>query len=322
MALAPSALASASAGFAPARVAAGVVVFRPERNALLELVHALRSETASVFVFLNGAIESDLESELRSLGAVLIASDHNLGVAEALNVLALAAILSGHRRLLLMDQDSVWPRGALQKLCAAMDAVCQAGHRAAVVGPIVRTPASGGYKSPRYFSVGDAPAVGNAAPVRYLITSGSLIDLDLFRAVGRFRSDFFMDAIDTEWCFRAWAHGFSCWVVRDVEMIHTIGTGTMGSRWLGPPIPRQRPFRLYAYVRNQTHCLRLPHVSLLWKARIAAHLARVALISAFAGRPEYAMSRVFLPAVRDGLAGQLGPPPGAEQAVALGVSRQ
>lgn len=300
---------------ASVKVAAGIVVFRPDRKLLLELARALKREADAVFAFVNGAIEADLEGALRDLGVEVIASDYNLGVAEALNMLALAAILSGHRRLLLMDQDSIWPRGGLRKLGAAMDAAYEAGERPAAVGPTIRAPE--GYKAPRYFPVSGVRPIPAAAPVRTIITSGSLIDLDAFRAVGPFRSDFFMDAVDTEWCFRAWSRGKSCWAAHEVEMIHTIGSGAMGSRWLGPPIPRQKPFRLYAYVRNQSACLRLPHLSILWKIRIAVHLARVALIMAACREPGYAVSKTFFPAVRDGFAGRLGPPPGSEEVAAI-----
>ncbi|MGE0742030.1 MAG: glycosyltransferase family 2 protein [Hyphomonadaceae bacterium] len=302
-----------------ADVAAGIVAFRPDPTLLLPLVRALMAEVSPAIVFVNGALDAAIENDLREAGADLIRAPYNLGVAEGFNVCALAAILAGKRRVLLLDQDSQIPEGLAARLSGAMDALAAQGRAPAVIGPSIVSPRddAANFKPPRYFPRASAAQVGDCQAVQYVISSGSLIDLDAFRRVGRFRSDFFIDAIDTEWCFRAWSKGASCWVDRGVEMEHRIGRGIVKKRGFGPAIPRQAEFRLYAYVRNQAHSLTLSHVPALWKARIGAHIARAVLVYWI----EHRFSLRFLAAMGQawsrGRRGQLGPPPGAEETAVL-----
>jgi rhamnosyltransferase len=199
----------------------------------------------------------------------------------------------------------------IEALAARMDTLEATGERVAVVGPRIVSPVGTDFKAPRYFPRPGVAAHAGAKPVHYVISSGSLIDLRTLRDVGPFRADFFIDAIDTEWCFRAWTHGASCWTADEVTMIHRIGAGVVRVRGLGNATPRQPEFRLYAYVRNQAHCLTLAHIPLAWKARFAAHLVRVVLVSWIDRGGRLSFLGAMMQAAWRGFRGRLGPPPGA-----------
>jgi rhamnosyltransferase len=299
-------------------VAAGVVAFRPDPDVFLPLVRRLKSEADALFVFVNGAIDTATLDALRQTRATIIQSAYNLGVGEAFNQIALHAILAGFTRIAIFDDDSGLPPGAIERLCATMDELHAAGERPAVVGPAIVSPpeATQAYRAPRYFRAGKS--LGRARSVLYVISSGSLIDLAALRRVGRFRSDFFMDAIDTEWCFRARARGFTCWVDDAVQMEHRIGAGVTRDTILGRGFPKQSPMRLFAYIRNQTYCLGLPHLPLWWRALLAAHLARLAGAYWLDAEDKPATRALIADAFSDGRYGRLGPPPLAENTAHLG----
>jgi len=302
-------------------IAAGIVAFRPDAAALRALLTVLAPQAARRFVFVNAMIDEASLAAISDTGAELVRCEHNLGVGEALNMLALAASLAGCDRILTMDQDSNPPSDLVATLASRMDAAHAAGARPAVIGPTIVSPEQTAttYKPPRYFPAHKAASVERARAVRYVITSGSLIDLAAFRDIGPFRSDYFIDAIDVEWCFRAQARGYSCWVSDSARMEHRIGEGIVQPRLLGPAIPRQRPFRLYAYIRNQIYGLRLAHVPLGWRLRFAAHVARLAAVLAFSGERDLSFGRLIAPAFWSGVRGWLGPPPGAEAAPAAPI---
>ncbi|WP_048707998.1 glycosyltransferase family 2 protein [Microvirga massiliensis] len=301
--------------------AAGVVAFGPDRELLLSLVRTALEEVAHVYVFVNALIDEALLERLLGLDARchIIQSDHNLGVAEALNLIALHAILAGCSRAVLFDQDSRPPQGMVSELGAAMDLLQESGQKVAVVGPAIVAPAgrTADFKSPRYFQMPRRQPVESATPVRYVITSGSLVDLGAFRTVGKFRSDFFIDAIDTEWCFRAWDKGYSCWFVPNVRMAHTIGEGAVRSRLFGLRFPHQSPMRMYSYFRNQVASLGLAHVPLNWKLRFGLHVALLATTMLIDAKFSPAVVGLIRRAVADGMRGRLGPPPGAARTVAI-----
>jgi rhamnosyltransferase len=301
-----------------AKTAAGVVAFRPNPALFLPLVRRLEGEVDALFVFVNSAIDSETLSALRATRALLIESPYNLGVGEAFNQLALHALWSGHARLAIFDDDSTLAPGSIAALEHTMDTLQAAGKKVAVVAPLIVSPANAAreYRPPRYFRAPDENS-GSARAVLYVISSGSLINLDAYRRIGRFRSDFFMDAIDTEWCFRARSRGYSCWVDVDVAMEHRIGTGVTRANLFGRGFPKQPPMRLFAYVRNQAYCLRLAHLPLWWRVLLTAHLVRLCGAYWLEAEDKREMGALINRALRDGVGGRLGPPPQAEAAARI-----
>lgn len=299
--------------------AAGVVAFNPDINIIVPLVASVVSDVRYVVVFVNALIGDDVVDQLQQFGqhCQIVRSDYNLGVAEALNFIALHAALNGCSRVILFDQDSRPPARMIPNLCSAMDDLERTGEKVAVIGPRIVAPQgrAGEYKSPRYFRRRTKTPIGRLAPVEYIITSGTLLSLDAFRAIGTFRSDFFIDAIDTEWCFRAWATGYSCWFAEDVPMEHTIGEGAVRSRILRFRFPHQSRMRLYSFFRNQSACLLQPHMPVAWKIKFSLHMARVGLAMLVSSRSKASDARLIVHAVRDGLQNRLGPPPGAAHVV-------
>lgn len=301
--------------------AAGIVVFNPDPKLLLRLIDSVRPDTAVVYVFINALIDPDTLAILEALAGEpdttarlrLIHADENLGVGEALNIMALQAVLDGMARLVLFDQDSRPERGMVRELGRAMDRLVGVGRSVAAVGPEIVAPAGeeAHYKSPRYWVRPGEPRPEGLSPVQFLITSGTLLDLQAFRAVGPFRADYFIDGIDLEWCLRAWSRGYSCWRDDRTAMQHTIGGGVTRTRTLGLATPAQSDARLYAYIRNTVYGWRLPHIPLWWKLSSAAYIALQG--AAFlAQRPrDRAFAHLLARAARNGARGRLGPPDGA-----------
>jgi rhamnosyltransferase len=83
------------------------------------------------------------------------------------------------------------------------------------------------------------------------ITSGSLVSLSAFRAVGGLRDDFFIDCVDHEYCLRARAHGYRVMITSKPVMEHPIGNFTY-HRWLGRTVrtTNHPPARQYFMSRN------------------------------------------------------------------------
>lgn len=290
---------------------AGVTVFRPERALLTALLDRLRGEGVPTLAYIDGpvgeAIDADLLAELAVRpGLTLIQAPANRGIGAGLNTLVGQARALGARHLLIFDQDSLPEPGMAAALETRMEALAGEGERPAAIGPTLEAPPGAAHQSPRYRAApGRKPRAG-ARPVRYLISSGTLLDLAALDVIGPFRADYVIDAIDVEWCFRAWSRGHSVWVAEDVAMEHRVGQGIIR---FGPlSFPRQSPQRMVTYIRNQAHGLRLAHVPFGWKLRSVLYLPlQIAAFSAAGPRPGSMLVRL-LGAARDGLAGRLGRP--------------
>src|SRR5207237_2612369 len=88
-------------------LAAGIVVFGPDRARLRALVSTVLPCVERLFIFVNGLADPELREELdRQNGVELLDSPTNFGVGDALNIIVLGAALAGHSHVLLFDQDS------------------------------------------------------------------------------------------------------------------------------------------------------------------------------------------------------------------------
>lgn len=83
---------------------------------------------------------------------------------------------------------------------------------------------------------------------RTVITAGTLLRLDLFKSIGDYRSDYFIDSVDHEYCLRARSHGFKVLSSCEPLMSQSIGRpNSSGKKIITFDHPR---LRRYYIARN------------------------------------------------------------------------
>lgn len=140
---------------------------------------------------------------------VYIPNCENLGIATALNIAANKAIEDGYKWLLTMDQDSIMTENVLKKL---QDYV------------INNDTSNIGIVSP-YHDIGTRPANKDVMveEMPEVMTSGNLINLDLFQIVGGFKDWLFIDLVDIEYCFNLRKNGYKVLRLNNAVMEHHLG---------------------------------------------------------------------------------------------------
>ncbi len=231
-------------------VCAVFVTYHPDAQFALR-VGAVAAQVDGVVIVDNGSDGVALAG-LRRLAldpaVTLFENGANLGIAQALNRGARQAGARGFDWVLTLDQDS-WVAPDLVEALFAVRAAHPEPERLAVVGA--------------GFEEAAPTAAAAAAPrepwedVESVITSGSLFALATFAAIGPFREDFFIDYVDTEFCFRARALGYRVARTRRALMSHEIGAPTR-HRVLGAEkwTTNHSADRRYYIARNDTVMLR------------------------------------------------------------------
>lgn len=194
-------------------LAAVVTAYHPDER-LAAVVEAALTSCATVIVADNTPGDApSLADKLDDPRVRVLRSGHNRGLAGALNV-GLDELPGDAEAVLFLDQDSVLPAELVAGLAAHLD-----DPAIGVVGPTPVDAETGGrYErgADRHETLDDRPSI---------ITSGMLVRRACLEAVPRFREEFFVDCVDTDFCLRVRRSGSR--VVRDAALIlpHAIGSG-------------------------------------------------------------------------------------------------
>jgi rhamnosyltransferase len=234
-------------------VCAILVTYRPDRG-LPERIRRILPQVHGLIVVDNGSDADDLEM-LRELAAMhasitLKLNGANLGVARALNIGIDHAEQQHFAWVLLLDQDSEVDANMVQALFAVY-----AAHPLRDQLAVIGAGFSDVNRESRQWR--EEPSSAAWVGVESAITSGSLIPLTVHRCVGPFRDEFFIDYVDSEYCFRARARGYRVITTRRAVMSHAIGAASrhniLGmSKWT----TNHSPDRRYYIARNDTVMLR------------------------------------------------------------------
>lgn len=134
-----------------------------------------------------------------------ISNEGNLGIAFALNMAASKALQEGYRFLLTMDDDSQAPIDLIERMLHFLQ--------------------DQDYSSIGILSVNHSITKSEVsfASVLYTMTSGNLLNLEIYKLVGPFCDDLFIDHVDHEYGLRLNSHEFKVIELADLYLRHKLG---------------------------------------------------------------------------------------------------
>ncbi|MDX1696670.1 MAG: glycosyltransferase family 2 protein [Thiohalobacterales bacterium] len=300
--------------------AAVIVTYNPDIGVFGQLLTALDTQCHAVIVD-NGSTPDVLEAIdalLERHGhAELIRCGQNLGIAHAQNR-AIRSVLDNHpavRLVLLLDHDSIPEAGMIATLMRTHDTLTAAGHRVAATGPVLYDPRDGSLLKlhrRRLFYWGkirpeDVDPGRPAVAVDNLNSSGTLVSLEAYRDIGGLDEQLFIDHVETDWCFRARAAGYSLYATTEARLTHLMGDDICSYWFFGRKfMPYRSPARHYYLARNSMLLQKRGHVPLAWKF---SNLLKLCFTYLYFGwyHPDRAMHRRQIGrGIRDGLKGVTG----------------
>ncbi|WP_164987412.1 glycosyltransferase [Propioniciclava flava] len=222
------------------RVTALVTAYHPDARLTSAVLAALGSCQAVIVIDntpLGAVSASDTLDDPRVL---VLRSGHNEGLAAALNA-GLDALGADTDAVLFLDQDSELPPKLVPRLAQHLLEDPSIG----AVGPAPYDAETGeGYE--RFEGRHDVLAD------RYsLITSGMLVRRSCFLTVPRFRTDFFVDWVDNDFCLKLRRSGVRVVLDRSTRLPHSIGDGhTHRFLFWKVRVLRYAPWRRYWIARN------------------------------------------------------------------------
>jgi rhamnosyltransferase len=230
---------------------AGVVTHEPDLARLAENVAAIAVQVDQVVLFDNGSKRvADIEELVNRLtNLVLLRSAENRGVAHALNELASYALEHGATHLVTLDQDSVSSTDMVHELART------AGDDIPLVTPYIVDRNKSTVEAYQRLQLPEVEIFQQAAR-RGAITSGALMKLAVWREVGGFDDELFIDYVDYDFNQRLLIAGYPILRANRTHLLHEVGRAS--PTWLWVPRKdlsgRWRLERFYAFGHSAQRC--------------------------------------------------------------------
>lgn len=191
-------------------LAAGIVMYHPDLRRLEENIKAISPQVDAVYCYNNGVDDLTKVAVIanRYENAHIVGSGENVGISRALNHIAEVSKQEGFSWLLSLDQDSVCP----QNLIENFERFTSFDDVGAICPVFVDS------RRPK-----EPLPNGEWSEVDDCITSGMLMNLDVFWRVGGMDENLFIGFVDDEYCYRLWLSGYRIIRANQVILDHELG---------------------------------------------------------------------------------------------------
>lgn len=214
---------------------AGIVSYNPNLNRLKENIDSIYNQVSKVLILDNGSKNIiDIESLCGNYeDLLLIKNERNKGIAFALNQIGDYAKCEGFDYFLTLDQDSVSDDGLVNELQQVFS-----DDTVGIVCPYIN----------RYNNYNRNESI---IEVNSCITSGSLMNTEIWYKIGGFWEYLFIDEVDHEYCYHLREKGYRILQTDKTSINHIIGAPNI-VRKLGHVFhtTNHSPFRRYYITRN------------------------------------------------------------------------
>ncbi len=222
-----------------------VILYHPDAVVLIENIKTYINLLDTLLVYDNTEnFSSELEAAVGAISDKIIYKHfgQNQGIAKRLNQAIDYAVQKGENRLLMMDQDSSFNDGDINKYLGYISE-----------NKIERVAQFGVNCQPEFTPISNTPEKAIS-----LITSGSVLAIDCIQQIGMFDENLFIDFVDTEFSHRITNRGYVNLQFTNIVLKHSIGTRVEGRSLVTFKKSLRiihSPIRVYYIIRNGLYLL-------------------------------------------------------------------
>ena len=226
------------------KILAAIILFNPNKTEVIKNILQFINYIDTLIIWDNTPDrESVFFEELHNFSDRIVykSTGKNMGIAYPINRCAEFAVEKDFTHFLTMDQDSYFLH-----FDAYISNIASFKSKTKIFGPQINE--NSNQINETYVNVD------------YVIQSGCVFDVSLFKEIGYFREDFFIDQVDIEFCYRAKRCGYQSILLSCSTLIHELGHSKGGKNILGKihiTSDNYPAFRRYYLVRNSIIVMRL-----------------------------------------------------------------
>jgi rhamnosyltransferase len=263
-------------------ISAIIVTYNPDVEVIELIVNEVLFQVSNVYIVNNYHVDFNcnrlkvIESKYDIVQVISL--DKNYGIGYAQNIGIEKGLSINTSSFVFFDQDSIPDKNMIPALVDVQNNLLGKGIKFSAVGPLSidrRTNMVSGFVKK------DGIKISRINPnsrvkyqeVDFLISSGTLIRSCVIKDVGLFFSDFFIDHVDTEWCFRSIKLGYKIYGCNRAVLYHALGNNVKRIwflRWRTVPI--HSDFRYYFIFRNTMYMVLYTDIPFLWRITLIYRL--------------------------------------------------
>lgn len=221
----------------------GIITYNPEISVLKKNLDTCSNKEMKIIIVDN--FSSNIDEIINLItdyeDVSIIKNKNNHGVASALNQIFLCFKKLEYKWVLTFDQDSLIPENLLDSMHDYLSL-----NKAGIIAPYIK------YKS----NFKEMKSINKIMDeVDWCITSGSMINIDAWSDVGGFDELFFIDFVDTDFCYRMREKKYKIYRINNIELEHQLGNLRI-YHLFGKSIRvmNHNKVRKYYYTRNSIIC--------------------------------------------------------------------
>lgn len=220
------------------KIIASIILYQPDMKRLEENIDAVRHQVERIVLVINGPGSEEAAKRYACMeDFIIINNDKNRGIAYALNQAMKYGYENGYEWVLTLDQDSVVPEDIVERLSRHFNK-----KRVGIIAPSIVD---------RNVGASEKKTEG-WDDVKMCITSASLTNTSVWREVGGFTNELFIDFVDFDYCAKLIRSGYR--IIKDYEVLLLHEVGHARRIHFGKKhefvIYNHSAFRRYYYTRN------------------------------------------------------------------------
>lgn len=291
--------------FDQVRIIAIIVSYNPSAKNLNRLILSLTDDPRVLVNLVDNGTPEKLFSEIVNGERITKTKlESNVGIATAQNKGIEYAIQKNADFVIFFDQDSTISDNFINDLMFDYKQLEIQGLKIGAIGPRFMDERFKFFYPSINYNNGkreriDTENINKPTKSTLLISSGSLVSTSTLLSVGLMRENYFIDYVDTEWCFRAESKGYNNYISSRAVMKHAVGDNMIENRYFKTPI--HSPFRRYYITRNAFYMLKEPHIpkGVAIRQIFVNFIQQIIIIINEKNKKGYIMS--FYSGVKDGL---------------------
>jgi len=221
----------------------------------------------------------------------------NVGVAKALNMGCKAALDAGYRFVITMDQDSNINSEVIDELLEFYKN--NLSDKISII-------------SPRHILQGGVASTYDAFPLDvtsdgiFTMTSGNLLDLSIWKEIGGFSDDLFIDFVDIDYYCKSLKRGARVITLNTVTMKHNLGDLKVKRFIVDWKVFNHSSIRKYYQIRNVLIMLKRHSSDYLPRGFVFRYLINLIITTTFFEKNKLSKIKMMFYGLKDFFLGRMG----------------